>query len=372
MFVSNYFNHHQKPLSEALNSHPDVQYWFVETTLMSQSRKDLGYGMDAIPEYVLPAYFPELREKCQKLIDEADVVIIGSAPESMLKNRIREGKVIFRYSERPLKNGLSVLKYFPRVLKWNLRNLPWKPIYMLCASAYTSGDYAKHLTLINRCYKWGYFPAVKRYENIEDLMAKKDPAAILWAGRFLDWKHPDDAIDVAHRLKNNGYRFKLTFVGNGTMENELKKQIAQYGLENCVALAGAMKPEQVRERMEKAGIYLFTSDRKEGWGAVLNESMNSGCAVVASRAIGSVPYLLRDGENGLIYESGNTDELYEKVKLLLDEPERQRRLGFNAYKTMTELWNAEVAAERFVELAKRVLCGEKSPMLFDDGPCGKA
>ena len=100
--------------------------------------------------------------------------------------------------------------------------------------------------------------------------------------------------------------------------------------------------------------------------------MNSGCAVVASRAIGSVPYLLRDGENGLIYESGNTDELYEKVKLLLDEPERQRRLGFNAYKTMTELWNAEVAAERFVELAKRVLCGEKSPMLFDDGPCGKA
>ena len=49
--------------------------------------------------------------------------------------------------------------------------------------------------------------------------------------------------------------------------------------------------------MEKSEIFLFTSDKGEGWGAVLNESMNSACAVVASHAIGSVPFLLKDGEN---------------------------------------------------------------------------
>ena len=44
--------------------------------------------------------------------------------------------------------------------------------------------------------------------------------------------------------------------------------------------------------MESSHIFLlFTSDRNEG--AALNESMNSGCAVVASDAIGSVPYLMR-------------------------------------------------------------------------------
>lgn len=51
-----------------------------------------------------------------------------------------------------------------------------------------------------------------------------------------------------------------------------------------------MKASEVRSYMEKADIYLFTSDFNEGWGAVLNESMNSGCAVVASHAIGSVPF----------------------------------------------------------------------------------
>jgi len=105
---------------------------------------------------------------------------------------------------------------------------------------------------------------------------------------------------------------------------------------------------------------------------VLNEAMNSGCAVVASHAIGSVPFLMKDGENGLIYESGNVDMLYEKVKYLLDKPEEQIRLGTAAYHTIADLWNAEVAAERFVELSKHILAGEKHPDLYKDGPCSKA
>ena len=133
-----------------------------------------------------------------------------------------------------------------------------------------------------------------------------------------------------------------------------------------------MPPEQVRDYMEKAGIFLFTSDRQEGWGAVLNEAMNSGCAVVASDAIGSVPYLVKDRENGLVYHSGSVDELLEKVIWLLDCPEQQRRLGENACRTITELWNAQVAAERFIQLAQAILDGDPSPELFQEGPCSRA
>ena len=84
------------------------------------------------------------------------------------------------------------------------------------------------------------------------------------------------------------------------------------------AMLGAMPPEEVRRHMEKADIYLFTSDFNEGWGAVLNESMNSGCAVVASHAIGSVPFLIKNGENGLIYENGNQLDLEKQVLRLLE------------------------------------------------------
>ena len=124
--------------------------------------------------------------------------------------------------------------------------------------------------------------------------------------------------------------------------------------------------------MEQTNIYLFTSDRNEGWGAVLNESMNSGCAVVASHAIGSAPFLVKNGKNGLIYESGSIEMLCAKVKELLDEPEEQKRLGMAAYGTITGEWNAEVAAKRVIELSRSILNGEMCPGLFTEGPCSRA
>ena len=116
----------------------------------------------------------------------------------------------------------------------------------------------------------------------------------------------------------------------------------------------------------------FTSDKNEGWGAVLNESMNSACAVVASDAIGAVPFLLQDGENGLCYRSCDVDDLYKKVKFLLDHEEERKVMGKNAYETVTSLWNAEVAAQRLLDLSEQILQGNKRPTLYGTGPCSKA
>ena len=150
---------------------------------------------------------------------------------------------------------------------------------------------------------------------------------ILWVGRFLDWKHPDDALQVAKRLKAEGYAFTMNIIGTGELEQKLKVMIEQYQLNDCVHMLGSMPPERAREYMESSQIFLFTSDRNEGWGAVLNESMNSGCAVVASDAIGSVPYLMQDSENGLIYKSGDVNMLFEKVKWLLDNQSFAKKYG---------------------------------------------
>ena len=124
--------------------------------------------------------------------------------------------------------------------------------------------------------------------------------------------------------------------------------------------------------MEKADIYLFTSDFNEGWGAVLNESMNSGCAVVASHAIGSVPFLIKNGENGLIYENGNQKQLEGKVELLLRDEEFRKKLAVNAYQSIVNVWSADVAAKRFITLCNSLLKGEPVDTLFAEGPCSKA
>lgn len=373
VFVSNYFNHHQVAFSEAMNNHSDINYIFIATSEMSQSRQQLGYNMGLTPPYVMKAHLSnDTWSLCKQIIDEADIVIAGSAPEELLLNRKKSGKLLLRYSERPLKRGIEIHKFLYRWIKWR-RNDPLKSNhYMLCASAFTAADYARFGLFSDKCFKWGYFPETKEYADIDKLMSAKRKNTLLWAGRFLDWKHPDAVIRLAKRLKDSDLDFELNIIGTGEMEAQLKEMIASLNLTDCVHILGSMKPEQVREYMEQSQIYLFTSDRNEGWGAVLNESMNSGCAVVASHAIGSVPFLLKDNENGFIYESGNENELFLKVKYLLDAPSERDRMGKNAYQTIVTEWNAEIAAERFVQLSQHILAGEKSPDLFESGPCSKA
>ena len=369
LFCSNYFTHHQAPLSDILYELTNHSYYFLAHEEMDAERKNLGWGQGLTRPYTYSAESQEVKAQ----LKDADVLIAGSFPERLTAEYSKQAGIFFRYSERPLKDGNPALKYLPRFLKWHYYNPPWRKTYILCASAYTAGDYAKFGLFHNRCYKWGYFPETMRYPNIDDLIDRKAKATILWCGRFLDWKHPDDVIEVARRLKDAGYRFEIEMIGTGGMEQQLRQQALEAGLLNeNVQFLGSMSPEDVRAHMEKAGIYLLTSDRREGWGAVLNEAMNSGCAVVASDTVGATPYLVENGRNGSVYHSGDIQELYEKVRRLLENTAVQHSHGKAAYRTITELWNAENAAKRFLQLSQALLNGTDASRLFADGPCSPA
>ena len=374
-FISNYLNHHQAALCEAFYKLLGGDFRFVACTSVPTARKELGYQDMNQRDYVIRAYEnQEERDKARSWCLESDVIIHGSAPEIFAEKRIKMGLPVFRYSERIFKKGL-IHALSPKGRK-NLRHrhvqYKNKPMYMLCASAYTAKDMSRVGAYKNKAFRWGYFPEVKTYEDIDALIAQKEPASILWVARLIELKHPEAAVEVARRLKKDGYSFKLSMIGIGPMQEQLEQMIAENELQDYVQLLGAMSPEEVRSHMEKAEIFLFNSNRYEGWGAVMNESMNSGCAVVASHIVGSVPFLVKDGENGLIYKSGNVKDLYKKVKSLLDDPEKCASIGKAAYETMTQQWNAENAAKRFIELAQAVCDGVEYPDFFADGVCSKA
>lgn len=372
-FVSNFYNHHQKPVADELYSMTGVDYHFIETEKISAERLKMGWGGEEKPPYVLQNYTNQTaKETCQKIIDEADVVVLGSAPRPLIETRLKNDKLTFYYSERPYKIKPSTCKlafHFIRNLKNIIRH---RNLYILCASAYTSSDYRKVGTFVDKAYKWGYFTAVKEYEDVDVLVADKTPNSILWVARMLVLKHPEHAVEVAKRLKADGYDFKLNMIGSGEIEKQIRELIEKENLSDRVEMLGSMKPEEVREYMEKSEIFLFTSDRNEGWGAVLNESMNSACAVVANSAIGSVPFLMKDGENGYMYKDGDVDDLYNKVRKLLDNADERKRLSKNAYKTMSEEYNPKNAARKFVKLCERMFDGEYKPFPFAEGVCSKA
>lgn len=185
---------------------------------------------------------------------------------------------------------------------------------------------------------------------------------------MVDWKHPDSMIKLGAYLKKENYQFVINLVGTGSERKRLEKLISSNNLQKNVIMHGSVPSEKVREFMEEANIFVMTSDFNEGWGAVLNEAMNSACAVVASHAIGSVPFLIGPN-NGLIYESQNLDDLFKKVEHLMNSQECQRKLGINAYKSLRDTWNAKIAANRFLEVSKKLLEGRS--VSFPSGPLSK-
>lgn len=373
VFLSNKLTPHQVPFSNEMYRRLGDDFKFIET-MHTDASLPIGWRTDGahFPYVYTTDFFNKNQSICQKAIDEADALITGSAPEHLLKYRKSNRRLIFRYSERPLKTGAEPLKFVPRLIKWHHNNPPKAPIYILCASAYTASDYEKFGLFKNKCFRWGYFPEAKKYNSIEFLLSQKKPQSLLWAGRFIDWKHPEVPIEIAKRLKKEGYAFTLNMIGAGEMEDALKQEIQKEPLSDCVHLLGSMPPEKVREHMERSEIFLFTSDRNEGWGAVLNEAMNSACAVVASHAIGSVPFLIEDTLNGYIYKDGNIEDLYQKTKHLLNHQKKREQMATNAYVTIINEWNAENAVTKLLLLIESLLSNASETPLFREGICAPA
>ncbi|MBO4808943.1 MAG: glycosyltransferase family 4 protein [Lachnospiraceae bacterium] len=374
-FVSNYINHHQIPMAEELYKALGDDYRFVETEPMETERVSMGWDSDtASLPYVIRYY--ENPACAQLLIDDSDVVVFGGCDdESYIANRLREKKPVIRVSERLYKSG-QWKAISPRGLIKKYKDHTSHredPVIILCAGAYVPSDFSIIKAYPNKMYKWGYFPPATE-ENLSELFQLKEEnkvTEILWAGRFIDWKHPDDAIEVAKRLKKDNISFHLTMVGGGDMEGQIKAEIAANNLQENITLEGYKKPEEVRQYMRKADIFLFTSDYLEGWGAVLNEAMNSGCAVVANSATGATPYLINFGNNGYAYKNGDIDELYRLTKRLAQDNDERRKLGANAYKTIDTTWNAKKAAEQIIRLSRMLTedIGIPDP---EDGPGSKA
>ena len=373
---SNYLNHYQLPFSKKMVELTKGNYNFISQKAISVKRISLGFrNLSDENDFVVKTYEgKDELDRAFKIADEYDYVIFGgnTKEDIYVKNRIKNNKMTFEYSERLNKRKPSISLWLRKYINmfYTRRIYRNKHLYLLCNGSCVAGDFNEFGMYKNKAYKWGYFPKFDECDIDSLIKDKNECVTIIWAGRLINWKHPDLLIDLADRLKKDGYNFKIEIVGNGEMEDELKASISNKHLEDCVTMCGSMPPEEVRKHMEKANIYCFTSNFQEGWGVVLNEAMNSGCACVASHAAGSTGYLLNHNENGLIYENGNFDDFYKQVVKYIENPELRVSHGKKAYESIKNTWNADVAAERFLVLAKALQEGKDTP--YNEGPCSKA
>ena len=336
VFVSNFLNHHQIPICEEFVAKSD-EFYFIAT----DNGDSQGYQKTEIRDYLIDYSID--KERSEKEILSADAVVFGSCPDELVELRMKDNKLSFIYSERIFKKGIwhCLIPKNIKMLRKRFLNHKNKNLYVLAASAFLPYDLSRLGFSCEKIFKWGYFP----YYNLFD--EEKQPNTILYAGRLLKLKHVETVIETAKHLKEDNIDFKVKIIGEGPEMGHLMSLREKYKLDDCIEFLGSKTHEEVLRIMQKSSIYMFTSDFNEGWGAVLNESMASGCAVVVSSAIGSVPFLITHKENGMVYKYGDNKNAYRVVKELLMDNQKAMELGKKAKVTICS-YDYKTAAERFL------------------------
>ncbi len=365
VFVSNGVNTHVLPLFQAFLKHPDIVFTFLACD-EEQAYSAKRVSLTPEEEKHLVFYHRD-PQKGQSLIEGADFLILGMADPALLKKAAKEGKIIFHYSEHFSKNKkLMALRYLHN--HFLFRTISNNRGYLLAASAFAGQDFAKAHLYRGRNLFWGYFP---KGNCGVDLSSKTyslgSPLKVLYSGRLLDWKHPEMALRAAETLFEAKIPFEVTIIGEGEMMETLKSSLKDKPYSNSVSLLGYQDNAKALKAMADANVFLFPSDRGEGWGAVLNEAMSSQCAVLASGKAGSTGFLVNDGENGFTFS--DDDEFQDKLLRLAQEEGLANRLGLAAKATIEKTWNATIAVNNLLSVYACLSQKQKIPdTLIEQGP----
>lgn len=346
IFLSNYFNDHQRELCNSLYEIAE-SFIFIETSKPSNDRV-LFDIIGKKPEYVKNINDIDINQ-----IEGCDVLIAGHIDFNLIKERIRKDNLTFLYQERADKSFFDCIKFPYRFFKYKAMYGKANNLYLLSAGYYTSYDYKKYFLFKNRSLKFGYFPN----KSLKTINFKDKQNAFCWCGRFLRWKKPQIYSWLSKKINKKDLVFNIA--GNGVLEKKLSKN-------NNLVLKGALENDQALALMTQSKYYLFSSGRKEGWGAVLNEAMSAGMVCFCSIKAGSTLYLVKDGVNGFVYK--NRLELKRKIDHAISNQELCRNVSLNAKNTINNLWNGKVAAQRFIDFINSG-CNVN---LFIDGPMSKA
>ena len=382
VFYSNYLNLHQVLVADEFYRLLGDDFRFVAT--LPRNEKELKGGIDysVRPYCILAEESDKANQEAHRLACEAEVCVFGASSQNYAVERAKKNPrgLSFEMGERWLKHGWLTVGS-PVFRQWIMNYYRYyrkANFYKLCCSAFAAGDDDRMFAYRNRHFKWGYFTQVENnvVEASDADVSTKGKVLILWCARFLLLKHPELVIGLAAKLKNDGYDVAINMYGdegnvgkhdNPYLRKDLETLIDKLGVADIVTLKGNRPNSEILKAMHDGDIFLFTSDRLEGWGAVANEAMANGCVLVASDAIGSTPYLVKHKETGMIFRSCDLDSLYEQVKYLLDNPEARGQMSKAGRESMVKLWSPANAAKSLLQLIVDLKAGRETSI--KEGPC---
>jgi glycosyltransferase involved in cell wall biosynthesis len=173
------------------------------------------------------------------------------------------------------------------------------------------------------------------YDNPRPLM----PNVLGSMGRLQTEKGFDILLQAMRELPPE---VRLLLGGEGLLEQELARQVADLGLRQRVDLLGFVP--DVPAFHNRTGLFVLAS-RSEGLGLVIAEAMAAGRPVVATR-VGGIPEVVVDGETGLLVAPEDPGALAAAIRRLLADPALAARMGEAGRRRAADLFGARRMAER--------------------------
>jgi glycosyltransferase involved in cell wall biosynthesis len=112
---------------------------------------------------------------------------------------------------------------------------------------------------------------------------------------------------------------------------------------------GSLRSESVRQEMNNAIALIMPSIWYENFPRTIVEAFACSSPVIASR-IGALADLVKDGETGLLFEPGNSDDLADKMRWALAHPEQMAAMGQNARAHYESHYTAERNYEQLIRI----------------------
>ncbi|PTT20382.1 glucosyl transferase [Microbacterium sp. HMWF026] len=158
--------------------------------------------------------------------------------------------------------------------------------------------------------------------NYRPDLTPRDANRILFVGRLTTEKHIDVVLRALSQL-DPALDVTFDIVGGGDQRAKLETLAQQLGVAGRVTFHGHASDDDLRDLYSRASVFAIASIAELQSIATM-EAMASGLPIVAANAV-ALPHLVRDGENGYLFEPGDADELAARLTDVLTATADDRR-----------------------------------------------
>ncbi|MPT36130.1 MAG: glycosyltransferase family 1 protein [Flavobacterium sp.] len=179
------------------------------------------------------------------------------------------------------------------------------------------------------------------FDNYKDVEINKRGDEETVIVLFMAWVSKEKGIyellAAAKKLKEENTKFKLLIGGLGKDYEKAVAIVEDSGLSDCVEFKGWVLGEHKIEILNQSDIFVLPT-YFDGYPNSLMEAMASGKACVATK-VGSIPDMINNYKTGILIDKQNEQQLYESIKVLVEDQKLRLELGANA-RTKTEAINS--------------------------------